>query len=141
MGIRTMTAGRYAVALAAFLLLARAATAQEVQAIQPGMTEDEVKAVFGDPDGMRTRGPFTFYFYINGCEDECGWPDVVFFQGGQVVDAILRAPWREYGGMSSSPKGVVPRPTPAGERLQVPSQVEGIEVRPAKRDTTPPPTR
>jgi hypothetical protein len=44
------------------------------------------------------------------------------------VDAVLRAPWRGYTGDSSSPKGVIPRPTPGGERLQVPVQVEGIEV-------------
>jgi hypothetical protein len=124
--------------IAASLVLASAASAQDAQTIQPGMSEDEVRAEFGNPDGTRTRGSFTFYFYVNGCEETCGWPDVVFFQTGQVVDAILRAPWRDYGGASSSPKGTVPQATPGGERLEIPTQVESIEVRPARRDTVPP---
>jgi hypothetical protein len=45
---------------------------------------------------------------------------------------VLRATWRDYAGMSSSPKGSVPQPTAAGTRLQMPSEVQGVEVRPAQ---------
>ncbi len=135
MGIRR--AARYTVALAATLLMASAATAQEVRTIRPGMAEDEVKGVFGEPRGTSARGVFTYYFYGNGCERDCGFPDLVIFQNGQVVDAVLRAPWHEYGGDSSSPKGTIPRPTPAGMRLQVPGAVEGVQVRPAPPPVAP----
>jgi hypothetical protein len=124
--------GRRATALAAILVLVGAAKAQETQIIEPGMNVDQVKLVFGEPQGISSYEQFTFYFYDNGCEEECGFPDTVFFQSGQVVDAVLRAPWRGYNGESSSPKGVIPRPTPGGERLQVPAAVEGVEVRPAQ---------
>lgn len=135
MGIRI--AARCTVALAAILLMASAATAQQVRTIQPGMTEDDVKGVFGQPRGTSSRGPFTFYFYDNGCEPDCGFPDLIIFRNSQVVDAVLRAPWHEYGGASSSPKGTVPRPTPGGMRLQVPGAVEGVEVRLAPQPVAP----
>lgn len=117
----------------AFLAVASAASAQEVRTINPGMTADEVRSLFGQPDGTSARGQFIYWFFNNGCERECGFPDLVIFQAGQVVDAVLRAPWNEYGGESSSPKGAIPRPTPGGERLQVPptGEVEGVEIRPA----------
>ncbi len=127
-----------AVALAAVILAAGATWAQDVQTIRPGMSYDEVKAVFGEPQGMRSYEHYDFYFYNNGCEKECGFPDTVFFLDGQVVDAVLRAPWREYAGESSSPKGVTPRPTPGGERLQIPTAVERVEVRPAQPEPPPP---
>jgi len=136
MGFKT-TAYR-ATVLAAILMLASAARAQENQVIQPGMTMDEVKLVFGEPQSVSSYGNFSFYFYENGCQVECGTADVVFFQGGQVVDAVLRAPWRGYAGESSSPKGVIPRPTPGGEHLQMPATVEGVEVRPARVPTPQP---
>ncbi len=150
MGIRRAT--RYVTALAAVLAAVSAARAQDVQTIAPGMTTDEVKATFGEPRGVSARGPFTYYFFDNGCEYECGFPDLVVFEDGQVVDAVLRAPRHEYAGESSSPKGTVARPTPGGMRLQVPSTVEtvesvqGVEVRQtempppvpvAPADTTP----
>ena len=91
-----------------------------------------------EPQSSSTYGDFIFYFYENGCHVECGMADVVFFQNGQVVDAVLRAPWRGYAGESSSPKGVLPRATPGGERLQVPNQVQGVEVRPARVPTPQP---
>ena len=134
MGIRR--AARYATVLAAILLMAGVATAQEVRTISPGMTTDEVKAVFGQPDGIASRAQFTYYFYNNGCEYECGFPDLIIFDSGQVIDAVLRAPWNEYDGESSSPKGTQARPTPGGMRLQVPTTIESVEVRPA--DTAPP---
>lgn len=137
MGNKRMTG--LAAALTAVLLVADGALAQEVQTIQPGMTVEEVTAVFGQPDGQSSSGPFTYYFYNNGCERECGFPDLVIFQDRQVVDAVLRAPWHEYAGESSSPKGTIPRPTPGGTRLQVPSNVEGVEVRPATEPAAVPP--
>ncbi len=123
-----------AATLAAVLVATSATWAQDVQTIRPGMSYDEVMAVFGEPQSMRSYGHHDFYFYSNGCEKECGFPDTVFFRDGQVVDAVLRAPWRDYAGESSSPKGVKPRPTPGGEQLQMPTAVERVEVRP-----TPPP--
>jgi hypothetical protein len=104
------------------------------------MTLDEVKANFGEPAGQSSFGGFTFYFYHNACEYECGFPDIVFFQNGQVVDAVLRATWRHYDGESSSPKGTVPRPNPGGGQLQMPeAQVEGVEIRPRTLPPAEPP--
>ncbi|UCC81479.1 MAG: hypothetical protein JSW46_10700 [Gemmatimonadota bacterium] len=129
-------AAGWAIGLAAILFLAGAATAQDVRTIAPGMTADEVKVEFGQPDGVSTRGPFIYYFYNNGCEYECGFPDFVIFENGQVVDAVLRAPWNEYAGESSSPKGTIARPTPGGMRLDIPTTtIEAVEVRQAE---TPP---
>lgn len=125
-----------AIGLAAILFIAGRAEAQDVRTIAPGMTADEVRAEFGQPDGVSTRGPFTYYFYNNGCEYECGFPDFVVLENGQVVDAVLRAPWNEYAGESSSPKGTIARPTPGGMRLEVPTTtIEAVEVRQAE---TPP---
>ena len=138
MGLKT--AARYAAMLAATAAIAGAVKAQETQTIRPGMTEQDVIAVFGEPQGKSSYGDFIFYFYDNGCEKECGFPDTVFFESGQVVDAVLRAPWRDYAGESSSPKGVLPRATPGGERLEVPSALESVEVRPAPPVTTKPDT-
>ncbi len=139
MGLKT--AARFAAVLAATTAMAGVVGAQETQTIRPGMTEQDVVAVFGEPQGKSSYGTFTFYFYDNGCEKECGFPDTVFFENGQVVDAVLRATWRDYTGESSSPKGVVPKATPGGERLEVPGTLESVEVRPAppppaKPDTT-----
>lgn len=135
-------AAGWAIGLAAILFMANAATAQDVRTIAPGMTADEVKAEFGQPDGVSTRGPFIYYFYNNGCEHDCGFPDLVIFESGQVVDAVLRAPWNEYGGESSSPKGTVARPTPGGMRLEVPTtRIESVQVRPTEMPPTEmPPT-
>ncbi len=140
--MRTRRTAVGALAVAALLLTSAAAPAQEApaqkkQVIRPGMTEDQVKAVFGEPQGTRSYGRYTYYFYSNGCEPECGFPDIVFFEEGRVVDAVLRAAWRDYAGESSSPKGTIPRPTRGGERLNVPAAVEGVEVRPATRVPRP----
>jgi len=132
------TAAKWAAtALAAILLSASSAAAQQTQTIRPGMTTAEVQTVFGAPEAMSYRGPFTYYFYDNGCERSCGFLDLVIFQDGQVVDAVLRARWRDYAGESSSPKGTVPVATPGGTRLQVPASVEGVQVRPAPTVPTP----
>lgn len=131
---------RYGALLATIAVIAGAVKAQEMQVIRPGMTEQDVVAVFGEPQSRSNYGSFDFFFYDNGCERECGFPDTVFFQDGQVVDAVLRAPWRDYTGESSSPKGVMPRPTPGGERLEVPGTLESVEVRPAPPPTAKPDT-
>ncbi len=138
MGLKT--AARYAAVLAATAVIAGVVKAQETQTIRPGMTEQDVIAAFGEPQGKSSYGNFIFYFYDNGCEKECGFPDTVFFENGEVVDAVLRAPWRDYAGESSSPKGVMPRPTPGGERLEVPGTLESVEVRPAPPPTAKPDT-
>lgn len=127
-------AARWTIALATALLVAVPATAQEMQTIRPGMSTDEVKAVLGAPAATRDYGDYTFYFYQNGVEREYGTADIVFFLDEQVVDAVLRSSWREYAGESSSPRGTEPRPTPGGMHLQVPGEVQAVEVR-----TMPPP--
>ena len=126
-------ATRLGATFVALIAVASVANAQEVRTISPGMTADEVRSTFGQPDGTSASGEFIYWFYNNGCEKECGFPDLVIFQAGKVVDAVLRSPYNEYAGESSSPKGAIPRPTPGGERLQVPAtgEVEGVEVRPA----------
>ncbi len=105
------------------------------------MTKQEVREIFGNPANRSSRGEFTYYFYENNCQQECGMADLVIFQNGQVVDAILRATWRNYAGESSSPSGVTPKPTPM--RLQLPAtgnEVRGIEVRPTPPAPPPPDT-
>ena len=138
MGLRNVA--RYGALLATIAVIAGAVRAQETQVIRPGMTEQDVVAIFGEPQGKSNYGSYVFYFYDNGCERECGFPDTVFFEGGQVVDAVLRAPWRDYAGESSSPKGVMPRPTPGGERLEVPGTLDSVEVKPAPTPTAKPDT-
>ncbi len=127
-------AARWMIALAMALLVAGPSAAQEMQTIRPGMSTDEVKAVLGAPATTRDYGDYTFYFYQNGVERQYGTADIVFFLDGQVVDAVLRSSWRDYAGQSSSPMGTEPRPTPGGTRLELPGEVQAVEVR-----TMPPP--
>lgn len=138
MGLKSVA--RYGALLAVTAMIAGTVRAQETQVIRPGMSESDVVAVFGQPQGKSDYGNFVFYFYDNGCEKECGFPDTVFFENGQVVDAVLRASWRDYAGESSSPKGVLPRPSPGGEHLEVPGTLESVEVRPAPAPTAKPDT-
>jgi hypothetical protein len=88
--------------------------------IAPGMTENEVYALWGPPAATRHSGEYTYLYFRNGCEYTCGMLDLVTLQNGQVVDAVLRWPGHDYSGQSSSPKGVLPRPTPAGDTLVIP---------------------
>lgn len=71
--------------------------------VSPGMSRDEVVAAWGEPVVERTAGEHTFMYFRNGCEVTCGTYDVVFLQGGQVVDAIVRFDGHTYTGVSSSP--------------------------------------
>jgi hypothetical protein len=82
--------------------------------VNPGMTRDEVIGVWGSPIAERSSGANTFLFYRNGCEVTCGMLDVVFLEGGQVVDAVVRGRGHVYGGTSSSPPDRAARPTLPG---------------------------
>jgi hypothetical protein len=79
--------------------------------IAPGMSVDQVIALWGNPSAIRHAGDYTYMHYRNGCELSCGTDDVVILQSGQVVDAILRWPGHGYSGQSSSPPGKHPEPT------------------------------
>ncbi len=71
--------------------------------VNPGMTRDEVLGQWGTPATEREMGNWAYLYYRNGCEQRCGTFDIVFLQGGQVVDAVVRAPNHAYSGVSSSP--------------------------------------
>ena len=88
--------------------------------IDPGMSEQEVYAKWGQPAGVRHSGVWTYLYFRNGCEKSCGTYDVVFIQSGKVVDAVLRWPGHHFSGQSTSPAGVVPIPTRTGDTLVVP---------------------
>jgi hypothetical protein len=77
--------------------------AQEPRTIKPGMTEAEVRAIWGATLTARKIGNMTYLYYRNGCLKRCGTYDVVFLEDGQVVDAIVRDKERRYDGISSSP--------------------------------------
>jgi len=87
-------------------------TPTDTGTVNPGMTRDEVVAVWGAPVTERTDGAWTYLYYRNGCEVSCGTFDVVFLENGQVVNAIVRGRGHTYGGTSTSPPGVTPRATP-----------------------------
>lgn len=71
--------------------------------VAPGMTRDQVIAVWGIPVAERTANARTYLYFRNGCEVSCGTFDVVFFENDQVVDAIVRGVGHTYAGTSSSP--------------------------------------
>ncbi len=73
--------------------------------VEPGMTVEQVVAVWGEPVAERTLTNWTYLYFRNGCEISCGTFDVVMLEGGQVVDAIVRGPGHTYAGVSSSPPG------------------------------------
>ena len=83
-----------------------------VQAIRPGMTEDQVVASLGTPVAVRKAGNFTYLYFENDCLKRCGTFDLVILQGGQTVDAIARASYHRYDGVSSSPNDRLPEYTP-----------------------------
>jgi ketosteroid isomerase-like protein len=83
--------------------------------IDPGMTREQVVAVWGEPEVERAAGGWLYLHYRNGCEVSCGTDDVVLLQDGQVVDAIVRGAGHTYSGVSSSPPGRTAAPTlPSG---------------------------
>ena len=79
--------------------------------VAPGMTEADVIAMWGRPAAVSRMGAMTYLYFPNGCERSCGTLDVVLFESGQVVDAVLRWPGHGYSGQSSSPPGTQPMAT------------------------------
>lgn len=86
-------------------------SAQEIKSIKPGMTEADVRAAWGEPLTVRKLGDMTYLYYRNDCLRRCGTYDIVFLEGGQVVDAIVRDRHHGYDGVSSSPVGRKPVPS------------------------------
>ncbi len=80
--------------------------------VDPGMTREQVVATWGPPVAERVYGNREYLYFRNGCEVSCGTFDVVFLEGGQVIDAIVRGLGHEYTGVSSSPPDRAPRPSP-----------------------------
>lgn len=124
-----------AACLAAIAAAAPARAQDTTGAVRPGMTEADVTARWGEPVAVRRTGDWTYLFYANGVEHSAGLWDVVFLQGGQVVDAIVRMPGRVYLGQSSSPPERAPEFTPpaqppANPRPDAPGAVTGIRVTP-----------
>lgn len=78
-------------------------TPTDTGTVSPGMTRDQVVAVWGVPVAERTLEGRTYLYFRNGCEVSCGTFDVVFLENDQVVDAIVRGPGHNYSGTSSSP--------------------------------------
>ena len=89
-------------------------TPTQTGTVNPGMTRDEVIAVWGEPVAESATAARTYLYYRNGCEVTCGTFDVVFLEDNQVVDAIVRAPGHTYSGVSSSPPGREALPTLPG---------------------------
>ncbi len=87
-------------------------TPSDTGTIAPGMTREQVIALWGVPVAERTVGNRTYLYFRNGCEVSCGTFDVVFLEGGQVVDAIVRGPGHNYAGVSSSPPDRIAAFTP-----------------------------
>jgi hypothetical protein len=79
--------------------------------VNPGMTRDEVVAVWGPPVAEREQESWSYLYFRNGCEVTCGTFDVVFLENGQVVDAVVRGTGHTYAGNSSSPPGRIPEAT------------------------------
>lgn len=78
-------------------------TPTDTGTVSPGMTRDQVIAVWGIPVAERSLEGRTYLYFRNGCEVSCGTFDVVFLENDQVVDAIVRGQGHTYSGMSSSP--------------------------------------
>jgi len=86
-------------------------TPTQTGTVNPGMTRDDVVAVWGPPVVERQLGDWTYLYFRNGCERRCGTFDVVLLQQGAVVDAIVRGAGHVYSGVSSSPPDRAPAPT------------------------------
>jgi hypothetical protein len=99
--------------------------------LRPGMSEAEVRAIWGDPAVVKHNNDWTFLFYRNYEEHRVGWLDVVFLQNGQVVDCIARGSGHAYAGQSSSPPDRVPGPTRSATPDESTSgAVTGVRVNP-----------
>jgi len=105
------------------LPLAGTVAAQDQKTIKPGMTEAEVRGAWGDPLAVRKIADRTYLYYRNDCLRTCGTHDIVFLEGGQVVNAIVRDKGRRYDGVSSSPVEKPPeRKGATGKDKHKPSQ-------------------
>jgi outer membrane protein assembly factor BamE (lipoprotein component of BamABCDE complex) len=112
-----------------------AAPAQEPGgSLKPGMSEADVRTLWGDPVAVRRSNDWTYLFFRNGRERRVGTYDVVFLQGGQVVDAIVRGAEHSYSGQSSSPEGRTPEFTrpQAAPPDSAAAAVTGVRVKPGK---------
>lgn len=78
-------------------------TPTQTGTVDPGMTADDVIAVWGEPVREMIANNRSYLYYRNGCEISCGMFDVVLLEGNQVVDAVVRGPGHVYSGVSSSP--------------------------------------
>ncbi len=94
------------VAAAVIVPLALEAQARPAASIDPGMSRAQVVERFGPPSGERSRGTFTYLFFVNGREKQVGMSDLVILENDKVVDAVLRSPARTYTGTSSSPRAI-----------------------------------
>ena len=144
--------------VALFALVAPAVGAQTAGSIDPGMTKAQVIEHLGAPASERVAGSYTYLFYKNGCERECGMSDLVVLKDDAVVDAVFRAIERTYSGTSSSPISRRPEPSGSGSlrvagdsSRKVTGAVVGVEVNsapaakpelsePARPDSVTPPT-
>jgi len=126
---------------AAALTASPIAAQDTTNAVRPGMTDADVRARWGEPVAVRHVNDWTYLFYRNGEEREFGYYDTVFLQGGQVVDAIVRAAEHVYLGTSSSPPGRMPAFTPplppSGDGAS--GQVTGVRVSPQSTPNPPSP--
>lgn len=147
---------RFMLALTA--LVPAALGAQDAKlVVDSGMTRAQVVERLGAPASERSAGAYTYLYYFNGCERECGMSDLVMLQNDAVVDAIFRAAERQYSGQSSSPAqrrpqrsvrggGLLrtPLPAPAPEsggeeevEQTAPATVIEVEVRPGTEAAKP----
>jgi hypothetical protein len=113
-------------------------TPTDTGTVNPGMTREQVVAVWGVPVAERTRESWGYLYFRNGCEASCGTFDVVFLENGQVVDAVVRGPGHVYSGNSSSPAGRKPEAT--GGQLIVPAARSAPADSQATRPVAPAPT-
>jgi hypothetical protein len=97
--------------------------------VDSGMTKAQVVERLGAPASERSAGAFTYLYYFNGCERECGMSDLVILQNDAVVDAIFRAAERQYTGQSSSPAQRRPQRSVAGTgTLATPAAAAGAAM-------------
>lgn len=120
---------RALVLIAAMAAAAPLAAQDAAATVDPGMTRAEVVDRLGKPLNERKTGDHTYLYYRNGCEKTCGMNDLVILEGDKVTDAIFRSPNRHYSGNSSSPVGVKPGRSEAGQGGEAAIEV----VRKAKR--------
>jgi hypothetical protein len=115
---------------------ASAAAQDTATAVRPGMSEADVRARWGDPIAVRRSNDWTYLFFANG-DRHFGFLDFVMLQGGQVMDAVVRAPEHVYLGQSSSPADRVPAYTAPHQpqTSDAPAAVTGVRV---SAPTSPP---